>query len=194
MSKRYGLVVDLERCIGCHTCSVACKVENGIEQGSWVHVGTIGGNGMDTAGGRFPNLMMHYQPKLCMHCAEPPCIDACPLGAIYRRDDGIVLVNTDRCDGCQTCLSACPYEALQFDPATNLVAKCTMCSHRIDEGLEPFCVICCEDEAIHFGDLEDPESEVARLVASGDTFVLVPDAGTGPAVHYCPPMGPRGLP
>ena len=194
MSGRYGLVIDLERCIGCHTCAMACKLENGIEQGSWIKVITVGGDGMDTAGGRYPNLSMYYQPTPCMHCAEPPCIDACPLGAIYRRDDGIVLVDRGRCDGCQLCLSACPYEVLHFDAETNLVGKCTLCSHRIDQGLEPFCVLCCETEAMYFGDLADPESEVSKLVATGNTCVLLPDAGTGPAVYYCPPMEPRGLP
>ena len=194
MSKRYGLVIDQERCIGCHTCTMACKVENGIEPGSWIHVSTIGGDGMDTAGGRFPDLRMNYQPTPCMHCAEPPCIDACPLGAIYRRDDGIVLVDADKCDGCEVCLSACPYDALHFNPATNLVGKCSLCSPRVDQGLEPFCVICCEGEALHFGDLADPESEVSKLVAAKNAFVLLPEQGTDPAVHYIPSMEPRGLP
>jgi len=173
---------------------VACKLENGVEEGSCINVTTIGGDRMDTAGGEFPNLRMHYQPKPCMHCAEPPCVDACPLGAIYRRDDGIVLVDASKCDGCQICLAACPYEVLLYDSAANLVSKCTLCSHRVDQGLEPFCAICCEGEAIYFGDLADPASEVSKLVASRNAYVLLPDSGTGPAVHYCPPMEPRGLP
>ena len=194
MSKRYGLVIDLERCIGCHTCTMACKSENGIEQGSWMNVITIGGDGMDTAGGRFPNLTMHYEPKPCMHCAQAPCIDACPLGAIYRRDDGIVILDRDKCDGCEICISACPYDVLLFDSETNLVGKCSLCSHRVDQGLEPFCVISCETEALHFGNLADPESEVSRLIAAKSAFVLLPEQGTGPGVYYMPPMEPRGLP
>ena len=193
MSKRYGIVIDLERCIGCHTCSIACKLENGIEEGSWIKVETVGGKGMDTASGEFPDVKMHFLPKLCMHCAKPPCIDACPLGAIYKRDDGIVLVDADKCDGCEICVLACPYDVLNFDPETNLVAKCNLCSHRVEQGLEPFCVICCEDEAIHFGDLADPTSQVSKLVASKNAYVLSPEAGTEPAIHYCPPMIPRGI-
>jgi len=173
---------------------MACKAENGIEQGSWMNVITIGGDGMDTAGGRYPNLTMHYQPVPCMHCAQAPCIDACPLSAIYRRDDGIVILDRDKCDGCEICLSACPYEALLFDAEANVVGKCSMCSHRVDQGLEPFCLICCEAEAIHFGDLADPESDVSKLIAAKNAFVLLPEQGTDPAVHYIPPMAPRGLP
>ena len=193
MSKRYGIVIDLERCIGCHTCSIACKLENGIEEGSWIKVETVGGRGMDTASGEFPDVKMHFLPKLCMHCAKPPCIDACPLGAIYQRDDGIVLVDAGKCDGCQICVPACPYDVLNFNPETNLVAKCTLCSHRVEHGLEPFCVICCEEEAMYFGDLADPTSQVSKLVASKNAYVLSPEAGTEPAIHYCPPMSSRGI-
>jgi len=193
MLKRYGIVIDLERCIGCHACTIACKLENNIQQGSWVNVDTIGGKGMDTAGGRFPNISMHYSPRRCMHCAKPPCIDACPLQAIYKRDDGVVLIDSNKCDGCQACVSACPYEALRLNTETNLVEKCTLCSHRVDQGLEPFCVICCEGQAMYFGDLADPTSRVSKLVATKNAYVLLPDVGTEPGVYYCPPMSPRGI-
>ncbi len=193
MSKRYSIVIDLERCIGCHTCAIACKVENGIEGDSWLHVNTIGGKGMDTASGEFPNLKMYYLPKLCMHCAKPPCIDACPIEAIYRRDDGIVLIDTDKCDGCEACISACPYGVLNFNAEKNLATKCTLCAHRVDQGLEPFCVICCETEAIYFGDINDPESSVSKLIAVRNGYVLHPEAGTEPAIRYCPPMIPRTI-
>ncbi len=194
MSKRYGMVIDLERCIGCHTCTVACKLENGIEQGSWITVRTIGGDGMDTPAGQWPDLKMYYEPKPCMHCAEPPCVDACPIGAISKRDDGIVLVDREACDGCQICVAACPYDVFLSDPETGVVSKCTLCAHRVDEGLDPFCLICCQGEAIFFGDLADPDSEVARLAARDDAFVLLPGAATKPGVRYLPQMAPRGLP
>ncbi len=194
VSRRYGLVIDLERCTGCHTCTVACKLENGIEEGSWITVRTVGGARMDTAAGRYPELRMGYEPRLCMHCAEPPCIDACPLEAITRRDDGIVLIDAARCDGCRMCLAACPYGAITFDERAGVAGKCHLCAHRIDQGLEPFCVICCQTEAIYFGDLADPQSEVSRLVASGRAFVLLPEEKTGPAVYYLPPLERRGLP
>ena len=193
MSKRYSIVIDLERCIGCHTCAIACKLENDIEGDSWLHVETVGGDGMDTASGEFPDVKMQYLPKLCMHCAQPPCMDACPLEAIYKRDDGIVLVDADKCDSCEVCIPACPYGVLNLDPKTNLAAKCTLCSHRIEQGLEPFCVICCEGQAMHFGDLNDPSSRVYQMIAAEETFQLNLDAETDPSVYYCPPKAPGGL-
>ena len=186
MAKRYGLAIDLERCIGCHTCTIACKLENGIEEGSWIKVRTIGGPHPDTPSGEHPELSMHFLPVLCMHCAQPPCLDACPLQAISRRGDGIVLIDESKCDGCQACLPACPYGALMYDAERNVARKCTLCAHRVDEGLEPFCVVCCETEAMYFGDLQDPDSPVSRIVAQRSAEVLQPEKGTQPAVYFCP--------
>lgn len=186
MARQYGLVIDLERCIGCHTCTIACKLENGLEKGSWINVETIGGPHRDTPAGTHPQLSMHFLPVLCMHCEEPPCRDACPMEAIYKREDGLVLMDEEKCDGCQACLPACPYEALLYDEEKNIVRKCTLCAHRIAEGLEPFCVICCETEAMYFGDLHDPNSEVAKIIAQRNTGLLKPEAGTKPSVYYCP--------
>ena len=186
MAKRYGLAIDLERCIGCHTCTIACKLENGIEEGSWIKVRTIGGPHPDTPSGEHPELSMHFLPVLCMHCAQPPCLDACPLQAISRRGDGIVLIDESKCDGCQACLPACPYGALMYDAERNVARKCTLCAHRVDEGLEPFCVVCCETEAMYFGDLQDPDSPVSRIVAQRSAEVLHPEKGTQPAVYFCP--------
>jgi Fe-S-cluster-containing dehydrogenase component len=183
---RYGLVIDLERCIGCHTCTIACKTEHGLENGSWINVKTIGGQHQDTPEGKHPQLKMHFLPVLCMHCRQAPCRDACPLEAIVRREDGIVLVDEEKCDGCQACLSACPYDALVYDTDRNIARKCTLCSHRVDEGLEPFCVICCETEAIYFGDVEDRDSIVSRIIDRRSASVLQPEKGTKPAVYYCP--------
>ncbi len=188
-SKRYGLVIDLERCIGCQTCRIACKVENNLETGSGIRVDTIGGKYPDTPKGKYPNLSMYYLPVPCMHCGKPLCMDVCKPGAIYKREDGIVLVDEEKCNGCKRCISACPYGALTYDPEGEVVKKCTLCHHRIDQGLEPFCVICCEDEAIFFGDLNDPESRVSKLIAQRGIFgvhVFKPEAGTAPAVYYCP--------
>jgi len=186
MAKRYGLAIDLERCIGCHTCTIACKLENGIEKGSWIRVRTMGGPHPDTPAGVHPELSMHFLPVPCMHCDRPPCIDACPLQAIRRREDGIVVLDEEMCDGCQACLSACPYDALMYDEDREVARKCTLCAHRVDEGLEPFCLVCCETEAIYFGDLEDPDSPVARIIALRGAEVLQPGQGTQPAVYYCP--------
>ncbi len=186
MSKRYGLVIDLERCIGCQTCRIACKVEHNLDTGSGIRVDTVGGKYPDTPAGKYPNLSMSYLPVPCMHCGKPSCMDACPVEAISKRKDGIVLVDEEKCTGCQACIDACPYTAITFDSKKNVVQKCTLCLHRIEQGLEPFCVRCCEDETMFFGDLNDPKSEVSRLITKKSAHVLKPEAGTEPAVYYCP--------
>ena len=186
MAKRYGLVIDLERCIGCHSCRIACKVENNINTGSGIRVETVGGAHRDTPEGKFPQLSMYYLPMLCMHCAEPPCVDACTLEAIYKREDGIVLVDEEKCNGCQACIPACPYDALIYNPDGDIVQKCSLCAHRIEQGLEPFCILCCETEAMFFGDLDDLASEVSQMILRKGACVLYPERGTKPAIYYCP--------
>lgn len=190
MSQRYGLVIDLDRCIGCHTCTIACKMENALDQGSGIRVETVGGPRHDTPNGCYPGLSMHYLPIPCMHCDNPPCVPSCPAGAIYRRQDGVVLIDQDKCDGCELCLEACPYEVLVRDAAKGRVWKCTLCADRVDQGLEPFCVLCCEMNAISFGDLESPTSHVSRVKGEKQASLLRPELGTGPAVYYCPPKAP----
>ena len=191
MAKRYGLVIDQERCIGCHACTVACKVEHAIDEGSWIKVETVGGASMDTARGKYPELTMCYTLHFCQHCANPPCRDACPVEAISQRPDGIVLIDKDKCNGCRACLDACPYDAISFNEESNLAEKCTLCAHRIDQGLEPLCVACCEGEAMRFGDLADPSSEPSKLLARRPGYTLKPEAGTKPGVHFCPPLPHR---
>jgi len=193
MSKRYGMVIDLDRCIGCQTCRIACKVENNLETGSGIRVDTIGGKYQDTPAGKYPNLSMYYLPVPCMHCGEPPCLEACPVEAIYKSKDGIVLVDGEKCNGCQICIDACPYGALTYDDNGDVIQKCTFCQHRISEGLEPFCVKCCEDEAMFFGDLNDPGSDVSKLIVQKSAYTLKPEAGTEPAVHYCPEARRAGV-
>ena len=186
MSKRYGLVIDLDRCLGCQTCRIACKVENSLDKGSGIRVDTVGGAYQDTPKGKYPNLSMYFLPVPCMHCGDPPCLDACPEEAIYKRQDGIVLIDEEKCTGCQLCIPACPYDALVYDDNRDLVVKCTLCHHRIDEGLEPFCMVCCDIEAIFLGDLNDPGSKVSKLISKRSAYTLKPEAGTAPAVYYCP--------
>ena len=190
---RYGLVIDLERCIGCQACSVACKMENGIEHDSWMQVKMSDGQPMDTAYGTFPNVTLNYLPVTCMHCQDPPCVDACPTGAIFKRMDGIVILVPSLCNGCEACLTACPYEVIRWDEAMGIARKCHLCAHRIDQGLEPFCVICCEGQAMHFGDLSNPESEVSRLVSLRSGYTLKPEERTGPSVYYLPPLEKRPI-
>jgi len=189
--RRYGLVIDLERCIGCQTCNIACKVENNMEAISGMRVETVGGSHPDTPAGTPPSLSMYWLPIACMHCDQPPCRDACHVEAIYQRPDGIVLIDEEKCDGCQECLLVCPYQALVHDPDRNVVRKCNLCAERLDQGFEPFCALCCGCQAIFWGDLADRESEVSQLIAQRSANVLKPEEKTGPAVYYCPPKERR---
>ena len=186
MPHRYGLVIDLERCIGCHTCTVACKLENGFENGSGIHVQTIGGPHRDTPAGKAPDLRMHFLPITCMHCDDPPCMEACPLKAVSKNEDGIVLVDEAACDGCGSCVDHCPYHAVFLDGKEEIARKCTLCSHRLAEGQMPFCVICCETEAIYFRDLKDSSDAIQSQVENRRAAALNPEKGTGPGILYCP--------
>jgi len=192
LNTRYALVIDQERCIGCEACTVACRNENSAAQG-FIRVSTLGAPQKDTPAGVFPNLRMVFLPALCNHCQHPPCAHACPLEAITKTDNGVVYLDEETCDGCQACLDACPYGAILFNDQKDKAEKCNFCSHRVDEGLEPFCVICCEGQAIHFGDLNDPESDVAKILSAGQGYTLMPGQGTEPSVYYLPPREPRGL-
>jgi Fe-S-cluster-containing dehydrogenase component len=184
MTKRYGIVIDLERCIGCHTCTIACMVEHDLNKGSGIVVRTIGGKDRDTPEGRHPDLHMHFLPILCMHCANAPCVAVCPNDAIYHRPDGIVLIDEKACDACFNCVSSCPHGVIVSDGKKEAVWKCNMCVNRIDNGLEPFCVQCCEGEAMFFGDLNDPESMISKMISNCKGQTLLSE--TDPAVWYCP--------
>lgn len=138
--RQYGLVFDERRCIGCRTCVIACKVENNLDAGSWMRVLTRGGATSDSPAGTYPGLSLSWQPDTCRHCQNPPCLEACPSEAVHKRPDGIVLIDREKCTGCRVCADACPYDAIRFDPGEGYAQKCTLCSHRIDRGLEPFCV------------------------------------------------------
>jgi len=190
MAARYGLAIDLDRCTGCQTCVVACQMENHLERIAGIRVDTIGGARRDTPRGQYPELSMYYLPILCMHCGEAPCIDACPKGAIYRRRDGIVLLDDGVCDGCGVCVEECPYGALANVVDGTKVWKCTLCCHRVDAGLKPFCVLCCGMEAMLFGDLSDPLSDISKLIVQRGASVLHRETKTDPAVFYCP-LGER---
>jgi len=189
---RKGLVIDLERCLGCGACIVACKMESSPAGNARIRVETLVGQ-RDAPTGQYPDLKMEFIPRLCMQCANPACVKICVTGALWKRDDGLVLLDEEKCDGCQSCIAACPYGAIAYSEVTGRVEKCDLCAHRIDQGLEPFCVLCCEGQAMHFGDLNDPASEVGRLLAERDTFTLMPEAGTFPSVFYCPSRERRSL-
>ncbi|HED33533.1 MAG TPA: 4Fe-4S dicluster domain-containing protein [Gammaproteobacteria bacterium] len=177
--KRYAMVIDTRRCIGCQACSVACKTENDVPLGetrNWVEY---------IEKGVFPNVHRSFLPRLCNHCEKPQCVSVCPTGATYKRkEDGIVVIDSDVCIGCKYCIQACPYGMRFINPKTGTADKCDFCLHRVEKGLVPSCVNTCQGRARIFGDLNDPESEVSKMVASNATTVLRPEMGTEPMVYY----------
>jgi Fe-S-cluster-containing dehydrogenase component/formate-dependent nitrite reductase membrane component NrfD len=175
---RYGVIVDNRKCIGCHACTVACKTENRVPLGvnrTWVKY---------VEKGRFPHVRRVFQVTRCNHCEKPPCVEICPVGAMYRRKDGIVDFNSAQCIGCKACMQACPYDAIYVDPDKNTAAKCHFCAHRTEVGLEPACAAVCPEHAIIAGDLDQPDSEVAQLLAREMVRVRKPEQGTKPKVFY----------
>jgi Fe-S-cluster-containing dehydrogenase component len=175
---RYGMVVDTRRCVGCMDCVVACKTENQVPEGYnrvWIAYETRGA---------FPTLQMEIRSERCNHCDDAPCVAACPTGASHVASPGrIVLVDREACIGCKACVAACPYDA-RFVHPDGYADKCTFCVHRVREGRDPACVAVCPARALHFGDLDDPESEVGRLLASRPHHALKPEAGTRPRIFY----------
>lgn len=205
---RLGMLIDLERCIGCDTCTIACKQENGTPAD--VFFARV----VNMEIGEFPNVKRAYLPVLCNQCADAPCLKACPNKAIFRRTDGIVLVDQDRCKGTGACASACPYGNIflenedkwyleenspyeehtkaRFQPGK--ARKCTYCAHRLDQGLEPACVVACPAEARIFGDLDDPQSKVSLHLktqaekTARQPFRLMEELDTDPATRYLKPL------
>lgn len=181
MTKRWTLVADLQRCVGCDACTVACKQEHDLPVGlTWNPVFTIG------PVGAFPNLSACHLPRPCMHCARPRCMDACSTGAIVKRDDGIVYVEKEGCNGCAVCVDACPYGAIAMNTARDVAEKCTFCMHRVSQGLQPACVESCVGKALFFGDAQDPSDRVYHLLRdqAHRVFTLWPELNTGPSVVY----------
>ncbi|HAL48863.1 MAG: 4Fe-4S ferredoxin [Chloroflexi bacterium] len=176
---RYGFVLDQRKCIGCHACTVACKAENNVPVGSfrtWVKY---------VEKGEFPNARRHFAVLRCNHCDNPPCVAICPTSALFKRDDGIVDFDRDRCVGCRACMQACPYDALYADGNNlNTAAKCNFCAPRLENSMLPSCQTTCPVQAVTSGDMDDPASDVAQLVARESTMVRKPDKGTGPQVFY----------
>ena len=168
-----AMVINLDRCIGCHTCTVACQMEKGLPPDlALIPVGTLGGV-QDVPQGTFPSLYMDYLPKPCAHCQTPSCAAACPTGALYQRGDGLVVMDATLCSGCEDCVPACPYKAVVMDG--DLIArKCDLCASRLDQGLEPFCVICCPTRAICIGGAQETDR----------SWAPAPHRGTGPTLRY----------
>jgi tetrathionate reductase subunit B len=175
---RYGMLIDTRRCVGCHACSVSCRAENNVPENhhrSWVEY---------TEKGTFPDATLHFLPRLCNQCSKPQCVSVCPANATYVREDGIVVVDDSICIGCKYCIQACPYDARFINPETGAADKCDFCVDRLAEGLEPACVASCFNRARIFGDLNNPDSEISRLIAKNAVTVLRPEMGTQPNVFY----------
>jgi Fe-S-cluster-containing dehydrogenase component len=175
---KYGFVIDHDRCIGCHACTVACKAENDVPVGSfrtWVKY---------VEKGTFPSVKRHFAVLRCNHCTNAPCVKICPVNALEKRADGIVDVDRDACIGCRACMQACPYDALYLNEDLGAVEKCHYCAHRVEKGLEPACVIVCPEQAIISGDLDDPKSKIATTIRENKVQVRRPEQKTGPNVYY----------
>lgn len=175
---KYAFVIDQRKCIGCHACTVACKAEHDIPIGvyrTWVKY---------IEKGQFPNSRRYFLVSRCNHCDDAPCVAICPTKALYKRRDGIVDFDSQRCIGCKSCMQACPYDALYIDPYSKTAAKCNYCAHRVEVGLEPACVMICPERAIIAGDIHNPNSEIAHLIAREPVRVRKPEQGTGPNVYY----------
>ena len=210
--KRYGFVIDTTLCQGCNTCGVVCKMENNVPHGIfWNRTLTKGGVHNQTPEGTYPeigetpNLAMSFYTVNCQHCENPACVKVCPVGATYKDGEtGVVRQDYDKCIGCRMCMSACPYNGVRsfnweepayaMDYATggkdvpahqkHVVEKCTFCYQRIARGETPACMDLCPARARFWGDLDDPESDVAKLVASRSKKQLLPEKGTNPSVYY----------
>ncbi len=199
---RYGMVIDLKRCIGCNACTMACKQENSTGPGMFWSRTIV------SEQGQYPNARYDFLPLLCMHCEDAPCVKACPTGASIKQENGTVVIDQRKCIGCRACMVACPYNArnvaskatpyygekgfTNYEKANRhkhkegTVEKCNFCTERVKAGQKPACVLTCTTHARIFGDLDDPKSEVSKLITSRDGYQLHPQLGTNPSVYYLP--------
>lgn len=174
----FGFIIDNRKCIGCHACTVACKSEHEVPIGvnrTWVKY---------IEKGSYPNTRRTFTVMRCNHCMDAPCVEICPVTALYTRHDGIVDFDNERCIGCKACTQACPYDALFINPENRTAAKCNYCAHRIEIGLEPACVNVCPEQAIISGDLDSAESEISKLLHTERVQVRKPEKATKPKLFY----------
>jgi len=225
--RKWGMVIDARKCVGCSACTVACKVENKEPPGVVYRPVVV------SVHGSYPNVSATFLPRPCMQCDDPPCVRVCPVAATFKRPDGIVAIDYDACMGCRYCISACPYQARTFDWGLNYTDgtpkieyydtwtsfeygvdiwdrpvdsrkspkfnahKCHFCIHRLESGMLPACVTTCVGRATYFGDLNDPDSLVSKLIREQGASRLKEELGTEPNVYYIgltEPMMEEGVP
>ncbi len=175
---KYGFIIDNRKCIGCHACTTACKSEHDVAVGvNRTYVKQV-------EKGEFPNTRRIFSVMRCNHCTDAPCVEICPVEALYTREDGIVDFDNNRCIGCKSCMQACPYDALYIDPDNSTAAKCNYCAHRIDVGRAPACVDVCPEHAIIAGDMDNPDTEISLLLSRQQVIVRKPEKGTKPNLFY----------
>jgi molybdopterin-containing oxidoreductase family iron-sulfur binding subunit len=199
MGKKYGMVIDLKRCIGCDACTVACRQVKGTAKG------TLYAKLIKYEIGKYPKARLAFLPLLCMHCEEPPCEEVCPTGATVKREDGVVVIHPGKCIGCRSCVIACPYGARdsfkvkrsyfegqktafevfhEKDHVPGKVEKCDLCIDRLLAGRDPACVAACPGDARIIGDLNDRDSTVSKMIRERGGTQLNPELETKPSVYY----------
>ena len=192
MPSCWAMVIDLDACLGCQACATACKVEYDLppqkadhlkeDTPLWSKVYTLGPSGS------FPDYTMHYLPVLCNHCEQPRCLEACPVGAIEKRPDGIVLIDQEICTGCRRCYWACPYGAVFCPTKKHKASKCTFCFERLEQNDVPLCVSACLAKCRIFGDLNDPASAVCKTLEANTSrrykIPVPPHIDMNPRVFY----------
>ena len=202
---RLAIAINLDRCVGCHTCALSCKMQNNVPEGMlWNRVLTEDCDVVDGALGTYPNVTRTFLPVACQHCQNAACQRVCPTGATYKDDKGRVEIDYDKCIGCRMCMSACPYNGVRSfnweEPSYHLdfpvgdqdvaphqkhvVEKCTFCWHRLAKGLAPACVEVCSARARIFGDANDPDSEVSQKLRERSSMRLLEDRETEPSVYF----------
>lgn len=198
--KQLALAIDLDVCVGCQACVTSCKQWNSSGSAGPLSdhrpydedpTGTFLNRVQTYEVGTFPETEVVHFPKSCLHCEDPPCVPVCPTGASYKREeDGIVLVNYDICIGCKYCSWACPWGVREIDEKQKVMKKCTLCVDRIydeklpEEERKPACVMACPTNARFFGDINDPESEIAIAIQEKEGYQLMPEWDTNPSNHY----------
>lgn len=182
---QYAICTELNKCVACYACCVACKAENGVPLGNhWTKILRVGPTPIKE-GDKFPDVEMYYLPVKCQHCKDPECVKVCPTGASHKTANGTVQIDKAKCVGCQFCVMACPYGVRYLNAEQKVVEKCTMCEQLILAGEQPECVTQCTGKCMTFGDIDDPNSDISKLMAENKEYLhYLPDVGNKPSSSY----------